>query len=308
MSLYSAEEPCAPPAHVVAHVSAMKRQEELYCGAMHPMMASDDPPVGIHSLNIDRKPAHGPWQPNSNHQSPPHYALNHQRMRPGAPGWSDPQQTPLSRGILREEEYMTSPEMIALWQRQCEDLDAVREETRAHQTTVCGSEAAQDPLGVSGYPDQLEGAHLGIPYPGAASLQPPIPVEYPHMHPYSGPQGLCSQPVGRNLSSPTPSVASQPVLDREAGGGTGLAGKASPAVLGAHWCSMTEPMQDRTNVPAAVDGLANDQTSWSKFSADASDFADGRSDDELPLCGCVCCSVLGKTGCFICSCLLVNLI
>lgn len=279
MSCSSGEEPCAPPQHVLAHVSAMQRQEGLYRGALASQMASDDPQLGTNSLGEYRQQWQGSWQPDASQQSPPHYALHHQRMHPGEAGWrADPQQTPDSRGAgMREEDYMTSPEMIALWQRQCEDLDAVREETRAASAAVSGSERAN-----SGYQEHLGAPYHGAPYHDFEHLQDHVAVDYTQMFP--GSPGLyCQAPVGRNLPSPTPSVASQPVLDREAGGGTGLAGKAAPAQVGGHWGGM---LHDRTNVPAVeTSGLTGDHSAWSKFAAGAAEYTDGRSDDELPLCG-----------------------
>jgi hypothetical protein len=282
MSCSSVEEQlCAPPQRVLSHVNACERQDQLYRGALAPLIASDDPQLGEIDLSAHTHRMHAPLQPDAiQQQAPPHYALHHQRMHPSAAGWAagaDQQQTPRSRGVLREEEYLTSPEMIALWQRHCEDLDAVREETRAQSTGVSGSER---PL--SGFHESQGDIFHGVPpFHGAGNFQDPLAMDYAQM--YSGPLGLQCLAAGRNLPSPAPSAASQPVLDREAGGGTGLAGQAAPGQAGAHW----GPVHDRTNVPTSdVNEQNSGQSAWSKFAAGAAEHTDGRSDDELPMRGC----------------------
>lgn len=294
---------------MLANIGAMRQQESLCRGALVPQLALDDPHVGTNSVGEYRQKC----QPDANkqpppQQSPPHYALNHQRMHSGEVGGRvDPQQTPDSRSAaLREQDYLTSPEMIALWQRQCEDLDAVREETQAQSAAVSGSEwapgAYQDLMGAPYFGDPCHAPFYGDPYPVAGDLQGRVAMDHTQMYPgapfHPGAPGLCCPPVGRNLASPTPSVASQPVLDREAGGGTGLAGKAAPAQMGAHWVGT---LHDRTNVQAVdTSGFISDHDAWSKFAAGAAEYTDGRSDDELPLCGCavqlccfhICCGTL----------------
>ena len=285
MSCSSSEEPWAPPQPIWDHVEDPRRQESLRRDAVAPQLTSDDL-LGTNSVDEYRRR----WQPDTNQQSPPHYALNHQRMHSGEPGSrADPQQTPDARAaVLREHDNLTSPEMIALWQRQCEDLDAVREEIQAQSAAVSGSEWAP-----GGYQDPMWASFYCDPYHAAGDVQGRVGADYTQLHPGAPFQpeapGLCRPPVGRNLPSPTPSVASLPVLEREAGGGTGLAGKAAPTQVGAHWGGM---LHDRTNVQAVdTSACVSDHDAWSKFAAGAAEYTDGRSDDELPLCGCAALSI-----------------